>query len=215
MGLKGMSMLGGQFEHIRTATGSDAQYPERHQIHSVYTHGSKQGVDDTMRGLESQLEWMATTTTVEVEVRIRSDKCNNFCTFSQIPFIVEGNARGWRRDGGKALIRVVSWTFSEAQMGKDQLDVNFSYCGVSFRSYVSGGCDMLTGPDTFKALRKHPVSGTSVLLTDVRCASTLPVYECCPLGIQKVEPFSFKATVHQVRLVYIFKPAASKPCTPL
>jgi hypothetical protein len=68
-------------------------------------------------------------------------------------------------------------------MGKDQLDVNFSHCGKSFKSHVPGGCDMLIGEDMFKALRKHPVSGTSLLLTDVRHNKPLPVYDRCPLGI--------------------------------
>jgi hypothetical protein len=118
MGLRGMSLLGGQYHHALRATGSDAVYPERHQIHAVLDHTSKQGVDDTMRAIEAMLEELASTTTTPIRVRIRSDKCNNFCTYAWIPFIVEGNARGWRRDGGKGLITVASWTFSEAQMGK-------------------------------------------------------------------------------------------------
>jgi hypothetical protein len=73
-----MSMLGGQFEHVRQATSGNARHAERHQIHSIYTQGSKQGVDDTMRALERQLEWMATVVTDPVEVQTRSDKCKNY-----------------------------------------------------------------------------------------------------------------------------------------
>ena len=88
---------------------------------------------------------------------------------------------------------VISWTFSEAQMGKDQLDVNFSYCSISFRSYVSGGNDILTETDMFKALRKHPVLGTSLILADVRCTKPLPLplYDKCPLAILKVHCFEY------------------------
>ena len=94
---------------------------------------------------------------------------------------------------------IISWTFSEAQMGKDQLDVSFSYCGTSFKSYVSGGHDILTGFDMFKALMKHPVAGTSLVLTDVREPTILPTYDKCPLQIQKVHHFEYGPTEVVVR----------------
>jgi hypothetical protein len=149
MGLRGLSLAGGQFEFMRVAADGK-KYKDRQQIHAIFDHGSKQQHDDTGRSLEAQLEWLAQHLSSPLRVRIRSDKCNNYCTHSQIPFIVEGNSRGWRRDGGAPLLRVESWTFSEAQCGKDQLDVNFSYVSKSFKSYVSGGKNLLTGKDMFE-----------------------------------------------------------------
>jgi hypothetical protein len=149
MGLRGLSLAGGQFEFLRVARNGK-KYIDRQQIHVVFSHGSKQQHDDTTRSIEAQLEWLAECITTPLRVRIRSDKCNNYCTHSQIPFIVEGNSRGWRRDGGPPLVQVESWTFSEAQCGKDQLDVNFSYVSKSFKSYVSSGRNLLTGKDIFE-----------------------------------------------------------------
>ena len=153
MGLRGMSLAGGQFEHVEVGEDGHA-YVERQQIHGIYCHGSKQQHDDTTRGIEAQLQFIASELKRPMRVRLRSDKCNNYCTFSQIPFIIEGNKRGWRRDGdeGPPLLQVVSWIFSEAQCGKDQLDVNFSYVSISFKSSVSRGADLLTGRDMFKVM---------------------------------------------------------------
>ena len=204
MGKRGLSLQGGMNERMVTAADGKA-YLQTEFIHTVYTQGSKQSHDDAMRGMEAQIEFIAANREGDVRLRLRSDKCNNFCTFAMIACIVEGNARGWRRilPGGElsgitANVRVISWTFSEAQTGKDQLDVNFSYVSKSFKSYVSGGKDLMTGKDMFEALQIHPIKGTSAVLADVR-GPVLPVYDKCPLGIQKCHSFQYMDTEVVVR----------------
>ena len=202
MGQRGMSVQGGQYEHV-AVSGDGKKYCSREQIHAVYDHGSKQLHDDAMRGLEAQLQAMAVNLKTDRRVRMRSDKCNNFCTFAMIPFILEGNARGWRRPGdedkGQPKLTVISWIFSEAQCGKDQLDVSFSFVSMSFKNFVASGKNMLTGRDMYVALQLYPVAGTSEVLVDVRAKEDLPVYDLCPLGIQKVHYFEFKPTEVIVR----------------
>ena len=89
------------------------------------------------------------------------------------------------------MLQVISWTFSEAQCGKDQLDVNFSYVSLSFKSYVAGGSNLLTPADMLRALEKHPITGTSAVLADVRSSDTLPVYDKCSLGLSRCHHFEY------------------------
>lgn len=200
MGLRGMSLHGGMYSALRRGTADGKPYIDRQYIHSIYAHGSKQTHDDATRGIQAQLEFIAATATSRRRVRIRSDKCNNFCTFAQIAFIIEGNARGWRplKDGqswhppmAPPMVQVISWTFSEAQCGKDQLDVNFSYVSKSYATYVSGGLNLLTPADMLKAIKKHPIKGTSALLVDVRSAEVMPVYDKCSLGLSRCHHFEY------------------------
>jgi hypothetical protein len=87
------------------------------------------------------------------------------------------------------MVQVISWTFSEAQCGKDQLDVNFSHVPKSCGTYVSGGLNILTPVDMQKAIQKHPIKGTSALLVDVRSAAILPVHDKCSLGLSRCHHF--------------------------
>ena len=192
MGLCGMSLQGGTSDRVVMAKDGKL-YQVNETVHAVYARGSKQLHDDVMRGLEAQIQFLAANVKGKIHIRLRSDKCNNFCTHAMIAFIVDRNKQNWRREpdcSDSAEVRVISWTFSEAQTGKDQLDVNFSYVSRSFKFFVSGGTDLLTGKDMFDALKKHPIAGTSALLVDVR-GSSLPVFDKCPLGIQKSHYFEF------------------------
>jgi hypothetical protein len=68
---------------------------------------------------------------------IVSDKCSNFNSFEQIPFVVAGNTRLWvcpatcnrmaKHKKKRRGLHVAKWMCTEAQLGKDQLDCHFAW----------------------------------------------------------------------------------------
>ena len=123
MGAKGMSYQGGMVELWLQGEGFYAQHT--HYIDVVYEQHSNQTLEEAMVGIYAQVSEIRETWPQIDYVFIQSDKCSNFNSFEQIPWIINGNKTGW---GGKpGDIFVVDWSFSEAQSGKDRLDCHFSY----------------------------------------------------------------------------------------
>ncbi len=83
---------------------------------------------------------------------IVSDKCSNFNSFEQIPFIVAGNERAWalpkissffnsiipeaRSRSNRKKLQVGKWLFTEAQDDRaDQLGCHFAWIKASFKAH--------------------------------------------------------------------------------
>jgi hypothetical protein len=119
MGAKGMSLHGGMVDGYR-----DGVF-HTHYIDVIYEQSSNQSLEEAMVGIRVQVEEIRRTWPDVREIWIQSDKCGNFNSFDQIPWIVKGNQSGWGGEPGKLL--VTDWTFTESQTGKDRLDCHFSY----------------------------------------------------------------------------------------
>jgi hypothetical protein len=140
-GLRGMSIQGAMLERWRKPTDGGSAYREVSYVDIVYCQSSKQSLEEAMSGVDLMMSFIQQNYPDIDEVQVISDKCSNFNSYEQIPFIVEGNSRGWahatnQRDcSGEPIpsdntfsnLRLTEWTFSEAQRGKDQLDCHFSY----------------------------------------------------------------------------------------
>ena len=84
MGAKGMSLHGGMVDGYR-----DGVF-HTHYIDVIYEQSSNQCLEEAMCGVAAQIEEIRTTWPDVREVWIQSDKCGNFNSFDQIPWIVHG-----------------------------------------------------------------------------------------------------------------------------
>ena len=90
MGLKGMSLQGGMLNFCN----SDGVM-QQHYINVVYAQSSNQSLEEAMSGIAAQLDLIQAIYPDIETLWIVSDKCSNFNSFEQIPFIVSGNKRKW------------------------------------------------------------------------------------------------------------------------
>jgi hypothetical protein len=88
-------------------------------------------------------------------VVIQSDNASCFSTFDHTRTILKCNATYGTK--------VVKWIITEAQCGKNKLDVHFSYVNIKFKSY-----DMTTPGDIFKAYSYDGgITNTSTVLVQM------------------------------------------------
>ena len=68
---------------------------QRRFVDLVYDQSSNQSLEEAMTSLSAQLNLIRNTYPDIVTIWMTSDKCTNFNSYNQIPFIVAGNARNW------------------------------------------------------------------------------------------------------------------------
>ena len=151
---------------------------QRHFINLIHDQTSNQHLEETMTGLAAQLEFIRRTYPKLETIWMTSDKCSNFKSFNQIPFLVAGNERNWglnerpfisSRD--QRWFRVGKWVFTEAQMGKDDLDCHFSFVRRCFEQYLNVPKMKLTAPAHMYEALTHPtlsIANTHVLLGNTK-----------------------------------------------
>ena len=61
----------------------------------MFDQSSNQSLEETMTGLSAQLDFIRQLYPDLHTIWIVSDKCSNFNSFEQIPFITAGNTRNW------------------------------------------------------------------------------------------------------------------------
>jgi hypothetical protein len=124
-GLRGMSTQGAMVERYVRPWDGGPRYREVSYFDIVCCQSSNQSVEEAMSAVDVMMGFINENYPDVNEVAIVSDKCSNFNSLEQIPFMMEGNHRGWTHDPSHNRgLRVTEWTFSEAQRGKDQLDCN-------------------------------------------------------------------------------------------
>jgi hypothetical protein len=134
MGAKGVSLQGGMVEGWLNGE------KHTHYIDVTCGQSSNQTVEEAMKGAWAQVaEAVKSIFKDSKHMIMNSDKRHNFNSFEQVPWIVEGNRRGW--GFGKEGPIVVLWTFSESQSGKGRLDC--------FRTQ---GCVSCGGPTSQKRI---------------------------------------------------------------
>jgi hypothetical protein len=167
MGAKGMSVQGGMLIFC-----NEDGLLQQHYVDLVYEQSSNQYLEEAMSGLAAQLDFIRQRYPNIANIRIVSDKCSNFNSFEQIPFLIAGNQRNWvlttkkpqpettppdhavmssekqkqvkippmftapNRNSGT--LQVAKWIFTEAQLGRDQLDCHFAWITNCFTAYLQG-----------------------------------------------------------------------------
>jgi hypothetical protein len=131
-----------------------------------------------------------------------SDKCSNFSSFNQIPFVVAGNERNWgvkerplsaTRD--QRCFRVEKCVFTEAQMEKDDLDCHFSFVWRCFEQFLNIPQKKMTAPaHMYEALTQQPtlsIANTHVLIGNTK-HDTLPnKFVLTKLKVQSVHEYAY------------------------
>ena len=98
------------------------------------------------------------------EVTLQTDNASCFASGEHVSFIHALNAHARANHG----IVIKRWAYTEAQTGKSALDTHFSFVQGKAANYVSsGGTDLLTCKDVFKALKKDSgIQGTTTVLVN-------------------------------------------------
>jgi hypothetical protein len=157
-----------------------------------------------MTGLSAQLDLIRVLHPNLQTIWIVSDKCSNFNSFDQIPFIVSGNERAWelpeiasssksipeaRKRRNNQKLHVGKWLFTEAQDGRDQLDCHFAWITAAFKAHNDTEGNNVNHPeDMFLALRS---TATDIMNTHVLFGNTTHP------TVKKKFPMK-KVKVHQV-----------------
>jgi hypothetical protein len=142
MGLKGMSLHGGMLNFC-----NDEGIIQQHYLNLIYAQSSNQSLEEAMSGIAAMLDFIQEHYPDIETIWIVSDKCSNFNSFEQIPFVVAGNARHWvlpaagnitaKHKKKRRGMHVEKWMCTEAQLGKDQLDCHFAWVTECFKSYLN------------------------------------------------------------------------------
>jgi hypothetical protein len=145
MGARGMSLQGCMLHYVK------------------YEQTSNQHLEEAMTGLAAQLAFIRSTNPKLETIWIISDKCSNFNSFNQILFIVAGNERNWgtearpfTRSRDQRWFRAEKWLFTEAQLGKDDLDCHFSFVRRCFEQFLQIPKKNMTKPAHMYDALKHP-----------------------------------------------------------
>jgi hypothetical protein len=177
MGARGMSLQGGMLHFVKD------EKMQRHFINLIYDQTSNQHLEDAMAGLAVQLEFIRRTYPKLETIWMTSDKCSNFNSFNQIPFVVAGNERNCgvkerplHASRDQRWFRVGKWVFPEAQMGQDDLDCHFSFVRRCFEQFLNISQKKMTAPAHMYEALTHPrlsIANTNVLLGNTK-HDTLP-----------------------------------------
>jgi hypothetical protein len=143
MGAKGMSLQGEMLHFYK-----DGRY-HRHFVDLVYDQSSNQSLEEAMTALAAQLDAIRKAYADIKTIWMVSDKCTNFNSYNQIPFIVGGNARNWglTTEVTPKWFKVEKWVFTEAQLGKDDLDCHFPWIRRVFLQFLNIPEHNLTKPE--------------------------------------------------------------------
>jgi hypothetical protein len=149
-----------------------------------------------MTGLSAQLNYIRENYPQLETIWMVSDKCNNFNSFDQIPFLVSGNERNWNNSAEtKKTFKVAKWIVTEAQCGKDALDCHFSWVRCCFLCHLCRPGALLTQPRNMYEALTHKtlqITNTHILLGDVKHA---PVDKCTlpalKLKVQSVHVYEY------------------------
>jgi hypothetical protein len=142
MGLKGMSLHGGMLNFC-----NEEGIIQQHYLDLVYAQSSNQSLEEAMSGIAAMLDFIQELYPDIETIWIVSDKCSNFNSFEQKPFVVESNARQWvlpatgnrmaKHNKKRKGMQVEKWMCTEAQLGKDQLDCHFAWITECFKAYLN------------------------------------------------------------------------------
>jgi hypothetical protein len=209
MGAKGMSVQGGMFLFC-----NEHGILQQHFIDLVYEQSSNQSLEEAMSGLAAQLDFIRRQYPNIETIFIVSDKCSNFNSFEQIPFLIAGNQRHWvlpdrlpeqeenivpiytAPTNTRRKLQVAKWIFTEAQLGRDQLDCHFAWITNCFAAYLQGEGNNLMHPrDMFTALT-HPsydIVNTHVLYGSTAHPSLQIKFSMKYVKVHQVHEYSYTA----------------------
>jgi hypothetical protein len=106
---------------------------QQHYEDLVYSQSSNQCLEESMTELSALLDLIRALYPQLETIWIVSDKCSNYNSFEQIPFIIPGNERGWALPVQYSSVSKISdsqvlrknpklhvgkWLFTEAQDGR-------------------------------------------------------------------------------------------------
>ena len=213
MGARGMSLQGGMLEFY---IGEERH---THYIDLIYQQTSNQHLEEAMSGLSAQLDFIRREYPHIEEVWICSDKCSNFNSFEQIPFIVEGNQRCWVESAQSASdqnekcqstyskrlapLRVTEWMFTEAQCGKDRLDCHFSWIRREFERWLSKPKKKLTMPvHMYEALtaKGFGIKNTHVLIGNTSHPALKKKFNLPTVKVQQVYHYKYEVGKDNIKI---------------
>ena len=204
MGARGMSLQGGMLYFFK-----DGEL-QRVFVDLIYDQTSNQHLEEAMTGLAAQLHFIRKTYPHLKTIWMVSDKCSNFNSFNQIPFIVARNERNWATTDMQTSRRfkVEKWIFTEAQLGKDDLDCHFSWIRRYFQYFVNIPGQNLTKPEhMFKALTHNTLhlDNTHVLWGNTKHAPLKRKFVLSKLKVQSVHEYVYvtkKKGLQEVKVSY-------------
>ena len=177
-GKKGLSLLGCMVLYY-DETVQDVQTNFIDMAMSI----SDQDVRQVQCSLPFLLEEMKARFPFINTISLLSDNAPTFSSTEHMSFLYELNQAA----NLKRLPIVKRWTYSEAQTGKSQLDVHFSYLNILFRNYVLDNNDLVGPMDLFKAcMHNGGVTNSGCIFIQANKPQPTPRKPVIKMGITSV-----------------------------
>ena len=169
-GKAGMPLLGAMLTRRTYRMNPKTHEPEvvveKIHIDMVIDNYRSQDNKQVLGALECLLEYIYTTFEDVQTIHLLSDNASGFASHDCIPFIHRLNCK--YKNEKERPFKVDCWAYTEACMGKDDLDGHFSYINKQFEKYVrNDGFEISTEADMVKALQhRGGLKGAHVMHLD-------------------------------------------------